>query len=239
MGKKWVWRDLKESVGFKTFKNDYIRIFNTFHSQLLGDVSGYRQPRIYKTIKHDEESILNYINTNVSAYTIIVNETLNKVDFNPMTEDGYQTMMNYILSNKWFWMEILPKINDVILFTSSRGKKTEDLVNTKLIEHFKGKFEVSVIGGLGEVDDMKRGVDMIIKNKSGKSFNVQVKKCKSIKLINENEYDITYVGVNKTYDKIDYMVFVFGENIYVFDNKKIKTKYGGYECNKEDLKIIL
>ena len=56
MGKKWVWRELKESIGFKTFKNDFIRIFNTFHSLLLGDVSGYRQPRIYKTIKHDEVS---------------------------------------------------------------------------------------------------------------------------------------------------------------------------------------
>lgn len=149
MGKKWFWKELKETIGFKTFKKDYIRIFNIHHPQLLGVVNGYRLPRIYKSKNHDEESILNYINTNISAYTIIVNETLNKIDYNPLTEDGYQVMMNYVLNDKLFWLEILPKINDVILYTSSKGKKNEDLVNTKLIEHFKGEFDVSLVGGLG------------------------------------------------------------------------------------------
>jgi hypothetical protein len=136
-------------------------------------------------------------------------------------------------------LEILPKINDVILYTSSKGKRNEDLVNTKLIEHFKGEFDVSLVGGLGKSDDMKLGIDMIIKNKSGRVFNIQIKKCKSINLVNENEYEINYTGINKLYNNIDYMVFVLNENIYVFNGKKIKTNYGGYGCSKDNLKIIL
>lgn len=236
------WKELKETIGFKIFKNDYIRIFETHHPQLLKDVEGYRQPRIFKNDKHKEESILNYINTNVLAYSIIVNETLNKIKFDPSTKDGYEIMMDYIINNKWYWMGILPKINDKIQYTSSKGGKKEDLVKTKLVEHFKtkGSYEVISIGKLGDLNDMNGGYDIIIRNtKNGKEFKSQIKSCSSIILNGDNLYEIKYNGINKLYRDIDYMICVVENNIHIFDNKMIHNHKDGYMCEKNGLKILL
>jgi hypothetical protein len=240
MLKNWNWQTLKDTIGFKTFKDDYIRIFEQHHSKLIKTVSGYRQPRIFKTSDHIEESILNYINTNVSAYSIMVNESLNRINFDPTTKEGYSVMMTYILENQSFWLEILPKINDKILYTSSLGKDREDLVLTKLTEHFSsdGKYKVLSIGDLGNLTDMVSGVDMIIRS-SKKDYLVQIKSCKSIDLINDSIYKINYTGINKLYRGIDYMIFVKDKRVHVFKNDMILKDINGYQINREGLKMIL
>ena len=236
------WKELKETIGFKIFKNDYIRIFEAHHSQLLKEVGGYRQPRIFKTNKCEEESILNYINTNFSAYGVIVDETLTKIIFNPSTKEGYETMMDYVLSNKWHWIGMLPKINDKIQYTSSKGGKKEDLVVSKLKKHFesKGGYEVISVGKLGNLNDMIGGYDITIKNiKNGKEFGAQIKTCLSITLNVNNLYEIKYNGINKLYTGIDYMICVVENNIHIFDNKMILNNKDGYCCEKDGLKIII
>lgn len=236
------WKELKETIGFKIFKNDYIRIFEAHHSQLLKEVGGYRQPRIFKTNKCEEESILNYINTNFSAYGVIVDETLTKIIFNPSTKEGYETMMDYVLSNKWHWIGMLPKITDKIQYTSSKGGKKEDLVVSKLKKHFesKGGYEVISVGKLGNLNDMIGGYDITIKNiKNGKEFRAQIKTCSSITLNVNNLYEIKYNGINKLYTGIDYMICVVENNIHIFDNKMILNNKDGYCCEKDGLKIII
>lgn len=235
------WRELKETIGFVTFKNDYIRIFEEHHPQLLKKIEGYRQPRIFKTDKHEEQSILNYINTNVSAYSIIVNETLKKIKFNPTTKEGYGEMMDYVINNKWYWMGILPQINDKIVYTSSKGNEKEHIVKKKLNDYFsdKGKYQIIPIGELGNLTDMNGGVDMIIKDNNGKEFKVQIKSSSSITLNDNKVYDIRYNGVNKLYENIDYMIFVVGKDVNVFNNKKIIKDEYGYKCEKDGLRMIL
>ena len=236
------WKELKETIGFKIFKNDYIRIFESHHPQLLKEVGGYRQPRIFKTNKCEEESILNYINTNFLAYGIIVDETLTKINFNPSTKEGYETMMDYVLSNKWHWIGMLPKITDKIQYTSSKGGKKEDLVVVKLKKHFesKGGYEVISVGKLGDLNDMIGGYDITIKNiKNGKEFKAQIKTCSSIVLNDDNSYEIKYNGINKLYHNIDYMICVVENNIHIFDNKMILNNKDGYCCEKDGLKIII
>ena len=234
------WKELKETIGFKLFKNDYIKIFEAHHPQLLKKVDDYRQPRIYKNDKHEEESILNYINTNVLAYSILVNKTLGKIDFDPTTKEGYETMMDYVINNEWFWKGILPDINDKILYTTSKGNKKEELVRTKLSNYFntKDNYEIEMIGKLGDLTDMRKGIDMVIKGGDGKEYKCQIKSCISITL-NDDFYDIKYTGVNKLYDGNHYMIFVIGEDIHVFDNKKIMIDKDGYKCHKEGLRITL
>ena len=236
------WKELKETIGFKIFKNDYIRIFEVHHPQQLKMVEGHKRHRIFKTNKCEEESILNYINTNFSAYGVIVDETLTKINFNPSTKEGYETMMDYVLSNKWHWIGMLPKITDKIQYTSSKGGKNEDLVKTKLVEHFKtkGSYEVISIGKLGDLNDMVGGYDIIIKNiKNGKEFRSQIKTCSSITLNVNNLYEIKYNGINKLYNGIDYMICVVGNNVHIFDNKMILKNNDGYCCEKDGLKIII
>jgi hypothetical protein len=225
------WRELKETIGFVTFKNDYIKIFEYHHPQLLKKIEGYRQARIFKTDKHEEQSILNYINTNVSAYSIIVNETLKKINFDPTTKEGYNEMMDYVINNKWYWMGILPKINDKILYTSSKGGEKENLVKKKLNDYFssEGKYKIVPIGELGNLTDMNGGVDMIIKDKNGKEFKIQIKSCSSITLTDDKTYNIKYNGINKLYNNIDYIIFVVGENVNIFNNKKIMKDDYGYK----------
>jgi hypothetical protein len=237
------WKELKETIGFKMFKNDYIRIFETHHPQQLKKIEGYKQSRIFKTNKCEDESILNYINTNVLAYSILVNETLTKVNFNPSTKEGYETMMEYVITNKWYWLGILPKINDKISYTSPKGGKKEDLVKTKLIEYFnktKGGYEVISIGKLGNLNDMIGGYDIVIRNnKDGKEFKAQIKTCSSIILNENNSYEIKYNGINKLYNGIDYMICVVGNDVHIFDNKMILNNKDGYTCEKDGLKQII
>jgi hypothetical protein len=235
------WRELKETIGFVTFKNDYIKIFEYHHPQLLKKIEGYRQARIFKTDKHEEQSILNYINTNVSAYSIIVNETLKKINFDPTTKEGYNEMMDYVINNKWYWMGILPKINDKILYTSSKGGEKENLVKKKLNDYFssEGKYKIVPIGELGNLTDMNGGVDMIIKDKNGKEFKIQIKSCSSITLTDDKTYNIKYNGINKLYNNIDYIIFVVGENVNIFNNKKIIKDEYGYKCEKNGLRMVL
>jgi hypothetical protein len=235
------WKQLKETIGFKIFKNDYIRIFEIHHPQLLKNIDGYRQARIFKTDKHEEQSILNYINTNVSAYSIIVNETLKKINFDPTTKEGYNEMMDYVINNKWYWMGILPKINDKILYTSSKGGEKENLVKKKLNDYFssEGKYKIVPIGELGNLTDMNGGVDMIIKDKNGKEFKIQIKSCSSITLTDDKTYNIKYNGINKLYNNIDYIIFVVGENVNIFNNKKIMKDEYGYKCEKNGLRMVL
>lgn len=235
------WKELKESLGFRKFKGDYIRIFNKHHSELLKKVDGFRHPRIFKNSRCEEQSILNYINTNILAYSILVNETLTKISFDPLTIDGYETMMNYIIDNKWFWLGILPKITDKIEYTSSLGSKKENLVKDKLTDYFntKGNFEVISIGGLGNINDMVGGYDITIKNKkNGKEYKAQVKTCTSI-ILNNDLYDIKYTGVNKLYKGIDYMICVVENKVHVFDNKMVVKNNDGYQCIRNGLRMVL
>lgn len=236
------WKELKETIGFKIFKNDYIRIFEVHHPQQLKMVEGHKRHRIFKTNKCEEESILNYINTNFSAYGVIVDETLTKINFNPSTKEGYETMMDYVLSNKWHWIGMLPKITDKIQYTSSKGGKNGDLVKTKLKKHFeaKGGYEVISIGKLGDLNDMIGGYDVVIKNiNNGKEFRAQIKTCSSITLNVNNLYEIKYNGINKLYNGIDYMICVVENNVHIFDNKMILKNNDGYCCEKDGLKIII
>ena len=237
------WKELKETIGFKLFKNDYIRIFEAHQPQLLKKIDGsrYKQARIFKTAKHEEESILNYINTNVLAYSVIVNETLKKIDFDPTTKEGYEKMMDYVVNNKWFWMGILPEINDRILYTSTKGGKNEDLVKSKLNDYFstKGEYEVVSVGKLGDLTDMVKGIDMVIKGNNNKEFKCQIKSCISITLHDDKIYKINYTGVNKLYDDLDYMIFVIGKDVHIFNNKEIMVDDGGYKCIKDGLRMTL
>lgn len=234
----WNWKELKETIGFKKFKKDYVRIFNTYHSDRIKIKNGHRQPRIYDDDKCENESILNYLNTNVSAYTHIVNETLKKISFNPTTDDGYEVMMGYVLNDKLFWFDILlPKIMSIISYTSSKGGEKENIVKVKLTKHFGERFKVNLIGGLGNLKDMNEGVDLTIENKS-KSYLAQIKSCKSITLT-EDVYKIEYFGINKLYSRNDYIIFVLKDKVHVFDNKLIERYDDGYIGKKESLKLIL
>jgi hypothetical protein len=236
----WYWKELKETVGFKKFKYDYIRLFNTHHPELLKKEKGYRQPRIYDDDKHEKQSILNYINTNVSAYTILVNETLRKINFNPLTEDGYDVMMDYNINQKIFWLDILPKITEKIKYTSSLGERKEKLVETKINDFFKikGNYKIVSYGKLGDLTDMNSGIDMVISNDNGKRYTAQVKTCSSVNLDGDT-FIMKYNGVNKLYGKIDYFICVVNESVYVFDNIFIEKHDDGYKCEKEVLKVIL
>jgi transposase-like protein len=230
-------KELKETQGFRTFKKDYIRIFNKHHSDLIGVNPKTNMIRIYKKSDHQEESLLNYLNTNLLTYEHMVNETLKQIDFNPLTKTGYEEMMTFILENKDFWISMLPKFNSIITFTTGRGNQSETLVVNKLINHFNGKFKVETVGGIGSSDDMKKGIDVRIISLS-KTFNGQIKVVKSISL-NEEKYLIPYNGINKDYNNIDYMIFVENDKVYVFDKNVVVSNEDGYESEKSGLKLVL
>lgn len=185
-------------------------------------------------------SIINYLNTNYSAFCPLMR------DLNLVLTRANREPINFLGKNKkeqidemarmlGFMDQLKFRIFDpnsktfqtifkILVQTSEKGNKTEDLVEKKFKEKF-GPENIYRIGELGSKEDMM-GVDMKIKI-DGKVYSAQIKPFNSI--VNEDgELKIEGTANVKKYNT-DWMVFVKrGKDIVVFDNKDSQIKDGAY-----------
>ena len=185
-------------------------------------------------------SIINYLNTNYSAFCPLLrdlNLVLVRANMEPINFEGKdkEEQINEMARMLGFINQLKFRIFDpnsktfqtifrILVQTSEKGNKTEDVVEVKFKEKF-GPENVEKIGELGSKEDMM-GVDMKIKI-NGKIHTSQIKPYDSITK-EDGELRINGTANVKKY-KTDWMVFVRrGKDIVVFDNKDSQIKDGAY-----------
>jgi Fe-Mn family superoxide dismutase len=185
-------------------------------------------------------SIINYLNTNYSAFCPLVkdlNRVLSAANREEINFDGktpeeqvqeMNRMLYYIdqLKNRIFSpnSKTLQTIFQILNTTSGRGTKTEDIAEKKFKEKF-GVENVKRIGELGSKEDMM-GIDIKV-TVDGKEYTGQVKPFDSITEI-DGMYRVKGTANVKKY-KTDWMIFIRrGNEVVVFDNNKSQIKDGTY-----------
>lgn len=193
-------------------------------------------------------SVINYLNTNFTCFCILVN------DINKLLRSQNQPLLQLIgqppsiqIQEVQRMLSIMEQFKFRIFSTKSNTfknllatlGKTSDLGNEresiaiKILKRVYGKENVHHIGGLGVVDDMKAGIDAIIKV-DGVNYTAQIKGFGGVELL-DDKYIITNTGQVKMY-KTKWMIFINAEHrIFIFDNSDTEIVDGNYSFPKSKL----
>lgn len=219
-------KTLQQSKPYRDhFNNDAFELFKTHYPHLYEiSPTGYRI--LYKDEQKTTRSLFNKLGTNYTAYTYLVNSTINQMlktgeisdpsKINPLTEPGYDSIINYLIDNIDFFKSLLLGMGAIIKKSSDAGEKAEIGAEQVLKRIFGNDIQIRQTAGLGQVEDTHGGKDRVI-IKNGNSLNVQIKKCGPIEVDN-GIYYITHLGA-KQYPNVDIMVFNTGYWYYTFRAK--------------------
>ena len=194
-------------------------------------------------------SVLNKLNTNYSAFCILVNDLnvfLKSKNIQPImfSQDDKKQQLNEVdrfnkyllmLKNRIFnlsssrtFQEIVKKLQE----TDKRGDKREDDTIIELRKIFVNA-DVKKVGGLGNKEDMIDGVDAeIITN--GVRKTAQIKPFSSVRDFSETEFVVLGASAPKKY-KTDFIVFNNPSKTIVFKNDNTKIIDGNYVFPKNDI----
>jgi hypothetical protein len=192
--------------------------------------------------EHESWSILNKINTNYNALSIMINE-INRAlregnsdiplfDFSDK-RDGtrefykeYDRMMEFVEKNK---EKIFLKLDDnggsqtinkminQIQWNTKIGNQTEELVAKYIPYIYPNSTDIKVPEGGGQIKDMSGGIDITF-NLDGQEKTVQVKRCKNIVRAG-GEYKIIGTSLSKHYN-VDYFACATTKYLYFFEYNK-------------------
>jgi hypothetical protein len=236
----------------KSFNNDAFDLFRLHYPEHF-EITGRAYRIIYKDRQKTQKSIFNMLGTNYTAYTALVNLTIedmvnsgeisNVSEIDPTTKEGYGQIINYVKSHKDFFTSILPQLGELIKTSSGRGNVAEIKAEQVLKKMFGDKAEIRHTAGLAQKEDTHGGKDRVVIS-NGRAFNVQIKAVKSVNQEN-GFYYIEYLGA-KLYPNVDIMIFVKGNWCWAFqakDENGITTLslYGdnqGYIINQKYKKLI-
>jgi hypothetical protein len=185
---------------------------------------------IYKDKQKTERSNFNKLGTNYSAYTELINLTLNELintgeikdpsAANPFTNEGYQKIIDFLKNNKDFFSKILPDLAKHIKRSSDSGDKSELGADKILTKIFGGDIEIRKTAGLAQRQDTHGGQDRVV-IKQGKSYVIQIKSVSKIEQEN-GLYYIYYLGA-KLYPNVDIMIFNKGPWYFAFRAKDVRN----------------
>lgn len=207
------------------FNNDSFELFRIHYPNLYEVLpNGYRL--IYKDLQKTVHSLFNKLGTNYSAYTYLVNSTIEQMvktgtitsasEIDPLQQNGYNSIIDYLKNNKNFFDSLLPEIGKLINRSTVIGDKAEVSAEVVLRKIFGDKIEIRHTAGLGNMDDTHGGKDRVI-IKNGQSYNVQIKVCGEINEEN-GVYYIKHLGA-KLYPNVDIMIFKRGSWFFAFRAK--------------------
>jgi len=211
------YRDHFNNDSFELFRIHYPNLYEIFPN-------GYRL--IYKDSQKTVNSLFNKLGTNYSAYTYLVNSTIeqmvktgvvgNSSEINPLQENGYNSIIDYLKNNKEFFSSLLPEMGKLINRSTVIGDRAEVSAEEVLRKIFGKDVEIRHTAGLGQMEDTHGGKDRVI-IKNGQAYNVQIKVCAGIDEENGTYY-IKHLGA-KLYPNVDIMVFKRGNWFYAFRAK--------------------
>lgn len=228
------------------FKRINIKQINTILRNVYKPIGHWKKRQLWGVVnlpwENTEWSILNKINTNYSALTILINE-VNRSLKNSKTEtplfifgdkqfssqkwyDEYYRMIKFLDKHRtklFLKLEagtgskiinaIIKKIQD----TSKSGDSGERLVISYLPRIFTKDDTVSDIkmpNGGGEIQDMSGGIDLTF-NLNGEPKTIQVKRCKSVLKGYKNKYRVIGTSIASHYN-VDYLACVSRYNLVLF-----------------------
>jgi hypothetical protein len=229
------------SWDIKSTRKPYQKLIESILVELYSEFMDDRGKIINVPNEDTEYSFLNYVNTNYSAFAIIVN-WVNKIivnssknnriiasrqlNFNEDRTNWEDEMeLTLILIDKYKHYIFLPEtdayknLKRVVGSTIKRGYTSEE----KMKKFIKIKFPYAtnfVTGGHGEEEDMQKGIDLTF-TLNGKTVTTQHKRCRNV---DEKEYFyfINGVGGIKEYD-IDCLSFEDKDgNLFLFKNRDTK-----------------
>jgi len=214
------------------FNSDAFDLFRLHYPEFFEiKPNGYRL--IWKDRQRTELSLYNKLGTNYSAYTLLVNSTISEMlskgiisnpnDINPIGQEGYESIINYLRNDRDFFTSLLPEIGKIIQKSTGIGDKAEIGAEEVLRKIFGQNVEIRQTAGLGQMEDTHGGKDRIVV-KDGNAYNVQIKVSGSIEEEN-GIYYIKHLGA-KLYPRIDIIIFKRGDWYYAFrakDSRGIST----------------
>ncbi len=192
-------------------------------------------------------SIINYLNTNYSAFCPLMkdlNKVLDRAQMEPISfkgknpqeqvEEMYR-MLGFIDQLKFRIFDNNSKtfktIFQILSHTSGKGSKTEDVVQRKFNQQF-GEQNVRRVGELGSKEDMM-GVDMKVMV-DRKENTAQVKPYNNV--VEDGDMIRIEGSANVKKYKTDWMVFVRrGNEILVLDNSNSEIRDGYYYFPKDSV----
>jgi len=193
-------------------------------------------------------SVVNKLNTNYNAFCILVND-INKViksidpkkpliDFvgkTPGEQLAEITRFNKAIDH--FKFRIFDKESSTfqnlmrtLIDTDSAGEKREE-ITVAIINRFLGAGSAVKTGGLGDEEDMTKGIDAKI-TVDGKEYTAQIKGFKD-RIEKGDKIILTGTGNVKQYST-DWMIFQKGKNVLIF-NKKPNIIGGNFVFPKDAL----
>lgn len=205
-------------------------------------------------------SVLNKINTNYSALSIMINEinralTQGGSKIKPFNFSGkqvgtsefyeeYERLMVFVDKNKTKIFskvseeggsQVINKMVKLIRGTTRAGDNAEKLTVNILPQIFNSATNIKMPDGYGESADMLGGIDLTF-DIGGIQKTVQVKKCTAVFLDKESEmYQIIGTSLSKHYE-VDYISCVTRYYLYLFeyDAKRMERQMNGdLHINKE------
>jgi hypothetical protein len=234
---KYTTSQLSSSLPYKqSFNRDSFELFRIHFPNQYSSANNYRV--IWRDKIGGEKSLFNKLGTNWSAYTELVNLTLEHLnkDIDPRSESGYNEIINYLKENKEFFKSILPKIGVFIKASSDIGDKYELKSDDVIKKVFGNDVIIKNSAGLGKFTDTHLGIDKSI-IQDGKEFNIQIKGVSNIVLDN-GIYTINYVNA-KLYPGINIFIFHFKGKYYLFNNIGVTVSNDSYIIPEDSLiKIV-
>jgi len=188
-------------------------------------------------------SILNKINTNYSAFTIILNmsneiikgskiEPFDLVNSEFGSEEWYKEYNIFIKFLKRNGKNIFLKVSDdggssiinkvveKISWSSSKGDEAEIVTKKFLPKLNPGIRNIKIPDGYGDLNDMVKGVDIYFDYNDSK-FSIQVKKMMGIIDLGDRGFKTKGASISKHYST-DYYSLLDNNWIYFFRNKNMK-----------------
>ena len=226
------------------FKREFIVFMGNILKEVYEPYGHWKKYKFYGVMDLPWEnrswSILNKINTNYTAISILVNEVNRALyegnskvpmfDFisNTIGTEGFNTeftrFLNFLGKNKnKIFLKLsesdgsstINKIIEAISFTSKIGDKYENMVAEKLHTVFGNPTDIYVPETYGEKEDMTKGIDISF-NQNNIKKTIQVKKVKFIKKDGDTKYLISGTSFSKHYD-VDYLVTCTYEFCFFFN----------------------
>lgn len=192
-------------------------------------------------------SILNKINTNYSAFSVILNMSNKVIKHKPSIKpfdlknpefgseewyEEYDRFMRFLKRNsKNIFLKlsddggssIINKVVERISWSSSKGDKAELTTKKFLPQLNKNITNIKIPDGYGDLNDMAKGIDIYF-DYSGNTFTIQVKKVSNVLKLYDG-FKTIGASISKPYST-DYYSLLDNNIIYFFRNKDISLVDG-------------